>query len=381
MKLSNSSFLEKEKENPELKKVQHFININLYFLQKMLLKTKNLSDEELDLYLILNIFLNEWSEVTVENLQKNLEKFQAHNSNFDYVSNFGRLNIFQRFLKDLNYIKLFEKEGIAGLNTYLANLFKQLKDNKWNNDGTMENINDIIGRVVQYFPHVINSIEVNLKPNINEKDIDLQDSVDLRKTLMEYNKKLESEGKNKLSEVITPLPWGRLLNTPCPLTAVDAENILGETHPLCILQEELNMKRIQGETCYFGKAYDIDWDEFPILSLCLHKEEPMSGYNNVYLRLNEVENIKFSSREDFTPLLQGKQFINAKSTSEIVLGEDFISKVLKNLKKRMNDVIMQKFMKTSISMESTKTGNWDLIIISEEVRNLLKSILKENTEN
>src|SRR3972149_577359 len=82
-----------------------------------------------------------------------------------------------RLAQDLEYLSLYEKHGLDGLNDYLSSLITDLSTSKSYEENVpiANNLNDFLRRAIYLFPHVARGVKVGIRRDFKESSRSVPD--------------------------------------------------------------------------------------------------------------------------------------------------------------------------------------------------------------
>ena len=185
-----------------------------------------------------------------------------------------------RFAKDLDYLSIYEANGIGGLNQRLLYLMVELKKlpEKELFINLVNEFNDLLYRAIYLFPHEIKSVEIGVKPGYQEINQDLEG----RNTYTILQELYEESGRAPSpQELVLPLPYFFGTGTH----GSDEGRAASQSYESVALEHVL--------------IHDKDT---AVVSVNL--EESKFDICKTDFTLDEIDSIKFSAKSDFTPLVR-----------------------------------------------------------------------------
>lgn len=184
---------------------------------------------------------------------------------------------FERFVKLLPYISIFEKDGISGVNEKINELFVSLKENgsgftEEEMDEHFETLKGILYSAIYIFPHLVKSVEVGLIPDKCISDEEFNAKYEFMNSRGRWSFDcMRTFVSSEIKELFLPLPFDYTMG-----------------------------KFPREEVCFEGINLRDDQEEVvPAVAVLINYPIVFPEYT--YFAFEEVEYIRFSEVKDFTP--------------------------------------------------------------------------------
>lgn len=201
----------------------------------------------------------------------------------------GVADTFRQFVVDLELLTIFEQEGVDGFNKRLDYTLKQLQKDGLSQEQQRDltrGANRMLYRTIYLFPHLVNSIEVELDPRAadEEKTEALRNQYyePRRYDYQGLHEDRAKRGDTDLDTLVIPLPYGFTTDTH------------GSGGRAAMSQSRRGI--------YFGYASKKggkfnDQEQALMITIAC----PLITSHETMFLPSEVRSVKLSQREDFTP--------------------------------------------------------------------------------
>lgn len=245
----------------------------------------NLSTYQAYLRVALDGLVYDGARVTAADLRTTLEPFTKQD-----VGGF-RGDQFKIFFSDLEYISLLEKGGLDGVNQRLNDLFVLLKTDlpSGEKEEVKHKLNHLLGRAVYLFPHLAGSVKVQLKPGVEQNT----EKFERKYGLGYYHNRFDT--LKEVYKAETGQPFSDTLVVPLPYGFSTGTHGSGQR----------NAAAASSLTVFFSSVSQLGKREIKEPSLAVSIERPLMSDSSTHFTLGEVEAIRFSENDKFTPYVSG----------------------------------------------------------------------------
>lgn len=187
---------------------------------------------------------------------------------------------FERFVKLLPYISIFEKDGISGVNERISELFMDLKERGNELSGEevedrLEKLNGILYSAIYIFPHLVKSVEVGLIPDKCISTDDFNAKYEFMNSRGRWSfDRMRTLVSGEIEKVFLPLPF---------------DHTIGK-----FPREEVRFESIN---------HRDDQEVVPAVAVSINY--PIVSPEYTYFAFEEVEYVRFSEVGNFTPFYDG----------------------------------------------------------------------------
>lgn len=193
-----------------------------------------------------------------------------------------------RLAQDLEYLSIYERHGLNGLNEYLNSLIGELSPAKEFKENALvaANIDDLLRRAIYLFPHVARGVKVKVKRDFNDETDQAPGFSRLdRRDFTALREQLEEKGRDPYEEMLFPLPTFFTTGT----------HGSGERAAMMRSNDAVNFDVISQRK-----------GSIPLVNLAIKR--PIITLHYAEFALDEIESVRFSEEGEFVPYVDSGSY-------------------------------------------------------------------------